>query len=99
VAIPRYHRAAVGLLLSKGADVDWRAGTEEKNAWDLVYDRGDRVMLELLLEHAYAQVVGGDAEAFRWYMLPVENKARREGQVAAVKAISYFCWRRKYPVP
>ncbi|KAL3443146.1 ankyrin repeat-containing domain protein [Aspergillus insuetus] len=99
VAIPRYHRAAVGLLLSKGADLDWRDGAEKKNAWDLAYDRRDRVMLELLLEHAYAQVVGEDADVLRRYILPVEQKARREGHVVAVKAISYFCWRRMYPVP
>jgi ankyrin repeat protein len=101
VAIPRYHRAAVRLLLSKGADLDWRdgSGAEKKNAWDLAYDRGDRVMLELLLEHAHAQVVEGDADALRRYILPVEEKARREGHVVAVKAISYFCWRRMYPVP
>ncbi|KAL3492156.1 ankyrin repeat-containing domain protein [Aspergillus germanicus] len=101
VAIQRYHRAAVRLLLSKGADLDWRggSGTEQKNAWDLAYDKGDRVILELLLEHAYAQVGGGDANALRRYILPVEERARREGYVVAVKAISYFCWRRMYPIP
>ncbi|KAJ0423214.1 ankyrin repeat-containing domain protein [Aspergillus carlsbadensis] len=95
VAIPRYELAAVYLLLENGADLDWRGGGAE-NAWEVACRGGDRDVLDMFLEHAHSKL-GEDLDAFRRFILPIEQRARAAGQGGAVKAISYFYYRRRYP--